>query len=199
MVPATVCLRRGRSHQSPYRDLVGRDAVVRVDDEVLRGQRGDLLELGGEEEADGAEQLELALLDVHLGEEAVHVVDGEVKDVGLALLLLRDLQHPVGDDLPHVRLDLRLHRREVVSAPFQVAVSLAALPLDDVVEDAGVLEQGGVLVGAALGEDDFLLLLPRVQLALTSHGFGGEEIVHDRFGSESDFGDCFVSSVFCAV
>ena len=56
-------------------------------------------------------------------------------------LLLRDLQHPLRDDLPHVGLDLCLHRREVVSAPFRVAVALTALSLDDVVEDAGVLEQ----------------------------------------------------------
>ena len=50
-----------------YHYFVGGDAVVRVDDEVLGRQGRRLLELGGQEHADAAEQLELGLAEVDFG------------------------------------------------------------------------------------------------------------------------------------
>ncbi len=56
-------------------------------------------------------------------EKSIHVVDGEAEDLGLAAELLAHLQHPVGHDLPHVGLDVRLHVPEVVGVGRQVPAS----------------------------------------------------------------------------
>ena len=169
-----------------YRDLVGGDGVVGVDDEVLGRERGGLLELGGEEEAGGGEELELVLGDRHLGEEAVHVVDGEGEDLRLAALLLGDLEHPVGDDLAHVRLDLGLDGGEVVLLD---GGGLVLGALEDVGEDAGVGGEDGVLVGAGDGQDDAAVLGGAVQEVHLGgdHLLGGEQQV----GGHGDFVQVF--------
>ena len=41
-----------------------------------------------------------------LGEEAVQVVHGQAEHLGLRVLRLRDLQHPLRNLLPHLRLHL---------------------------------------------------------------------------------------------
>jgi hypothetical protein len=51
------------------------------------------------------------------------------------------LQHPVRDDLPHVGLDLLLDHLEVVGGG-----EVELLDLQHVAEDAGVLDEDGVLV-----------------------------------------------------
>ena len=44
-----------------YRDLLSGDAEIGIDDEFLRAQGHRLLELGGKEDADSGQQLELGL------------------------------------------------------------------------------------------------------------------------------------------
>lgn len=47
-----------------------------------------------------------------LGEEAVHVVDGEVQDFGAQLVFPNDFHHPVDEDGPHLTGDLRMVLQE---------------------------------------------------------------------------------------
>ena len=89
-----------------HHNILGADAEISVDHEFLGAERRRLFELGREEDADAGDQLELILLDRDLRHESVHVVDGEGEDLGLALLLLANLEHPIDDDLPHVGFDL---------------------------------------------------------------------------------------------
>ncbi len=164
-----------------YRDFVSGDAVVCVDDQVLSRQRRGLLELGCQEHADTAEQLELSLLDVDAGQEAVEVVDSQREDLRVALLLLAHLQHPVGDDLAHVRLHLRLQRGEVVK--LGLLLRLVFLSGEDVGQDSGVLEEDGVLVAAAVCQHHVVLLLLLLLVVVVVDLLGeallvGKEIVH---------------------
>ena len=89
-----------------------------------------------------------------------------MEDLGLALLLLTDLQHPVRNDLPHVRLDLGLNRLEVVLDGGPEAV---VLPGQDVVQDPGVVDQDGVFVGPHVSDPD---VLDALQV------FHGEKVIH---------------------
>ena len=111
---AQVPLEPVQHNQLPLPDLLQADGEVRVHDELLAGNRRRLLELGGEEEADSAEELQLGLADATAGQEAVHEAHGKAEDLGLAAQLLAHLQHPVSHNLAHVRLDVRLHVAEVV-------------------------------------------------------------------------------------
>ena len=54
--------------------------------------------------------------DVANGEESVEVVYCKTEHLRSTVLFLADLQHPVRHLLPHVRLQVRLHRREIVLA-----------------------------------------------------------------------------------
>ena len=49
-------------------------------------------------------------------EEPVQVVDGQTEDLGRAVLLLADLQHPVSHLFPHVRLQVCLDGIEIILA-----------------------------------------------------------------------------------
>jgi len=48
--------------------------------------------------------------------EPVKVVDGQAEDLGGAVLLLADLEHPVCHLLPHVRLQVCLDGIEIIFA-----------------------------------------------------------------------------------
>lgn len=75
-----------------YQQLGGRDGVVGVDAELLRGQRDRLLQLGRQEHAGGSQDLQAALLGGLHRQEAVHVVHGQREDLLLAFLLLAHLR-----------------------------------------------------------------------------------------------------------
>ena len=75
----------------PLPDILQADGEVCVHDQLLAGNRSGLLELGAEEETDGAEQLELRLLYATPGQETVHEVHGEAEDLRLAAQLLANL------------------------------------------------------------------------------------------------------------
>ncbi len=77
-----------------------------------------LFELGGKEEADGSEKLQLGLENAAAAQEAVHKAHGQAEDLRLAAQLLAHLQHPVGHYFPHVRLDISLSIPEVVRLPW---------------------------------------------------------------------------------
>ena len=143
------------------------DWVVGIDDEVLRRQGAGLLELGGQEHANASEELELGLLERYTAQEAIHVVDGKVEYFSLALLLLAHLQHPVGHDLPHVGLDLRLDGLEVVVKGR--AEEVVFLPVQDVVQDPGVVDQDGISVRPHVSEPNVLYALQVIH---------GKEIFH---------------------
>jgi len=110
----------------------------------------------------------LGLLEADSAEEPIHIVDGQVEHFWLALLLLTDLQHPVGDDLPHVWLDLSLNGLEVVLA-VGVHAAVVVLPGQDVGEDAGIVDEDGVLVGPHVGDPN---VFDTLQI------FHGKEIIH---------------------
>ena len=110
-------------HSSIYLYLLCRDAVVGVGDEGPAGDGAGLPDLGADEEADRAEKLQLHLGYSAAAEEAVHDVHGEGEHLGLAVLLVHHLQHPLGHDPPHVGRDPALpledghvvgHRRQVL-------------------------------------------------------------------------------------
>ncbi len=122
--------------------------------------------------------MELGLLEADAAEEPVHVVDGQVEDLGLALLLLAHLQHPVGDDLPHVGLDLGLDGLEVVLALGVHAAVVVVLPGQDVGEDAGIVDEDRVLVGPHVGDPNVFDTLKIFHCEKIIH-FGGEEKVDE--------------------
>ena len=103
--------------QLPLVELLLGDGVVCVDDELVRGDGHHAAELGGQEEADRGQELELVLPDAGPGEEGVQVGGGQEEDLGRALLVLAHLQHPVRHDLPHVGRDLSLDGAAVVHQP----------------------------------------------------------------------------------
>ena len=76
-------------------DFFWRDAVVRVDDERAAGDGAGLPDLGSDQDADGAEQLELGLEDAAPGEETVQEVHGQAEHLGLAVLLVDHLRKKV--------------------------------------------------------------------------------------------------------
>ena len=80
------------------------------------------------------------------GQKSVHQVHGEAEDLGRTAELLTDLQHPVGDDLPHVRLDLNLNCLEVILILGEISV----LVLDKIDQNSVVLHQCGVRLGLDL-------------------------------------------------
>ena len=88
-----------------YLYLLGGDAVVGVGDEGPAGDGAGLPDLGADEEADGAEELQLHLGDAAAAEKAVHDVHGEGEHLGLRVLLVHHLQHPLCHDAPHVGRD----------------------------------------------------------------------------------------------
>ena len=143
---AEVPLELVEDEQLPLADGLEADAEVCVHDELLAGDGGGLFELWAEKKTDGAEQLELGLLDAALGEEAVHQVHGEAEYLGRAAELLTDLQHPVGDNLPHVRLHFHLDCFEVVWVFWQVST----LCSDQVGKHSGVGHKAGVHLGLDL-------------------------------------------------
>ncbi len=133
-----------------HHDFLHRDAEVCVDDQLVRPEGDALLELGGQEQADGGQQLELSLGHGHAREEAVEVSHGQGEDLRVAALLLRHLQHPVGHDLPHVRLQLRLAEEVVVVLPLHLLPVhfLVHVLLDEVGQHPVVLQEVGVLQAA---------------------------------------------------
>ena len=66
-------------------------------------------------EADSPQKLKLRSPDAADTEEPVEVVHCEAEHFRIAASILTDLQHPVRNLFPHVMLDLRLNRQEVVS------------------------------------------------------------------------------------
>lgn len=68
------------------------DREVGVKDEFLGLQWSCLPELRGQEETDGAQELQLVLTDADNRQEAIHDVHGEGKDFLLALLFLTHLK-----------------------------------------------------------------------------------------------------------
>ena len=74
-----------------YPELVVAYGSVRVEDEFVGRERLRLLQLGGEKEAHGAEELEAGFSNGVDAQKAVHVVDGQPVDVRLTLLLFADL------------------------------------------------------------------------------------------------------------
>ena len=87
-------------------------------------------------------------------EDSVDIVHGQVEHFLMALLLLADVQHPIGNDLPHVGPDLCLNGLEIVSRGRGQAV----LSVQDVLKDAGV-EEDWVLGGPQLRWQDVHRLL----------------------------------------
>lgn len=80
-----------QQQQLPRQHLLVGDGVVRVEDELVGGQRLRLLEFGSDEHGDGGDELEMLLLDGDLGQEPVEVVDGQREHVVFALLLFANL------------------------------------------------------------------------------------------------------------
>ena len=87
--------------------------VVSDVDELPDIWRVDLLVLGSNEHAGGADQLELGPLDRHVGEEPVDVGHSQVESLGLELVLLGHLHQPVHQDGPHGVADVGLLRHIV--------------------------------------------------------------------------------------
>ena len=92
-----------------HHDVPEGEVEVGVLDEPLGVEGLVLPDLPGDEEADGGEELQLAPLDGALGEEAVQVVHGQAEHLGLRVLRLCNLQHPLRNLLPHLRLHLFVH------------------------------------------------------------------------------------------
>ena len=97
-----------------HHDVHQIEGVVGVLDQPHGGHRLVFPNFGGDHEADGAEELELGSSDAADAQESVEVVHGQAEDLRIAIPVFADLQHPVADFLPHVRLDLALHGRKVV-------------------------------------------------------------------------------------
>jgi hypothetical protein len=76
-------------------------------------RRVNLLELGGDEHARDAHQLQLWARARVLGQAAVDEVDGEEERLRVQLVLLRHLHQPVHQDAAHGGVDVALHRRHV--------------------------------------------------------------------------------------
>ena len=124
-----------------HHDVEECQVAVGVLHEPGGGQGLVLPDLERHQEADRAQELELAAPDRADGEEAVEVVHGEAEDLGLRVAVLADLEHPVGDLPPQGRgADLRLDEGEVVGHRGQVAGLLPQERLQDAVvaEDNGV-------------------------------------------------------------
>ena len=103
-----------KDDQLPFSNLLQGDGEVCVHHQFLTWDRSCLLKLGAKEETSCSKKLELGLDDPTPGQEPVHEVHGETEYLRLAAELLAHLQHPVGDDLPHMRLYLELTRPDVV-------------------------------------------------------------------------------------
>lgn len=132
-----------KEKQCAYHDVNGSEVSVRVFDQSVGGEGFVLSDLPADHEADGAEQLELRPADGADGQEAVEVVHGQAEHLGLRVLVLADLQHPVGDLLAHGGLDLGLDGREVP----RVRDVLGFL-LEEGSEDAVIAEDDRITVGS---------------------------------------------------
>lgn len=126
----------------PVPQLAGRDRVVGVDAQFFDGQGRSLAQLGGQQHADRTQELQLRLSGGDAGQVAIQVVHGQGEDFLLAALLLTDLQHPVRQHLPHVRLDLPLHTLEVGGAGH-----VTLLQAEQALQDTLVPEQPRVRPG----------------------------------------------------
>ena len=123
--------------QLPLVELLLGDGVVCVDDELVRGDGHHAAELGGQEEADRGQELELVLPDAGPGEEGVQVGGGQEEDLGRALLVLAHLQHPVSHNLPVVRGKELLHLLHVVLGHGEAGQALAQ---EKVMQYSGTVE-----------------------------------------------------------
>lgn len=72
-------------------NLLWGDAVVGVGDERVAWDGAGLPDLGGDEDADRAQELELRLEDATAGEEPVQQVHGQAEHLRLAVLLMNHL------------------------------------------------------------------------------------------------------------
>jgi len=78
------------------------DTVICQGDEGLARNGARFPDLGGHQEADGPDELQLVFADFAKAQEPVEGVHGQTEDLGLAQLFADDLEHPVGHDFSHL-------------------------------------------------------------------------------------------------
>ena len=119
-----------------YQEVFDRDRVGRVDGQGLGVEGERAAQLGGDEHAHRAQQLQVTLADWLNAEESVEDVHGQDEDVVGARLVVAHVQHPGGEHLSHPRLDLALDVQEVVALH-----AVVVLEAEQVLEHPLVVQQ----------------------------------------------------------
>lgn len=135
-----------QQQQFPHQKLFGSNGIVRVENQKVHGKTFGLAKFGADEQASGAQQLQVVFGGRIYRQEPVQIVDGQRKYVFLALLLFAYLPHPVDDDLPEIGSEFGLHGGQVVRHGLA-----SELGLEHGLEHAFVQQQGRVLLGDASG------------------------------------------------
>lgn len=125
-----------------------------------------LSDLGGHQQACRSQQLQLLPADIADAQESVHEVDSQREDLLLNTLLIAQLQHPDGDQLPHEGLDVRLDCGKVIT-----------------MRNCGLLQQQHVVhYPRILGQKRIWLCPVHVRLRITATaavGASGAVVRHD--------------------
>lgn len=87
-----IIYKKSNETSKTYQQLFGSNGIVRVEDQKVDGKRIGLPKLGADQQASSAQQLKVIFVGRINRQEPVQIVDGQWKNVFLALLLFTNLQ-----------------------------------------------------------------------------------------------------------